>query len=165
MGFSRQESWSGLPFPSPGDLPSPGIQPGFPALQVDSLPSKPPGKATQYYKAIILLLKINNNFKKKTRSDWNIFEGHSPEGCACGQCQEDSLPENLRTQVPGTSPILRQGTTGNRVSSITRWLPHLYKKRVSSPCAACPAHLAECGWNVGSAISCKCETRLLVQVV
>ena len=38
MGFSRQEYWSGLPFPSPGDLPDPGIKPGSPALQVDSLP-------------------------------------------------------------------------------------------------------------------------------
>ena len=43
-GFSRQEYWSGLPFPSPGDLPGPGIEPASPALQVDSLPSKPPGK-------------------------------------------------------------------------------------------------------------------------
>ena len=41
MGFSRQEYWSGLPFPSPGDLPDPGIQPGFPALQADALTSEP----------------------------------------------------------------------------------------------------------------------------
>ena len=39
MEFSRQEYWSGLPFPSPGDLPDPGIEPGSPALQADSLPS------------------------------------------------------------------------------------------------------------------------------
>ena len=44
MGFSRQEYWSGLPFPSPGDLPNPGIEPWSPALQMDSLPSEPPGK-------------------------------------------------------------------------------------------------------------------------
>ena len=44
MGFSRQEYWSGLPFPSPGDLPNPGIKPGSPALQADSLPSEPPWK-------------------------------------------------------------------------------------------------------------------------
>ena len=59
MEFSRQEYWSGLPFPlqeifqeisrrssrrSPGDLPDPGIEPGSPALQADSLPSEPPGK-------------------------------------------------------------------------------------------------------------------------
>ena len=44
MGFSRQEYWSGLPCPSPGDLPDPGIKPGSPTLQMDSLPSEPPGK-------------------------------------------------------------------------------------------------------------------------
>ena len=44
MGFSRQEYWSGLPFPSSGDLPNPRTEPGSPALQADSLPSKPPGK-------------------------------------------------------------------------------------------------------------------------
>ena len=38
MGFSRQECWSGLPFPSPGDLPDPGIEAGSPALQADALP-------------------------------------------------------------------------------------------------------------------------------
>jgi len=44
MGFSRQEFWSGLPFPSPGALPDPEIKPGSPVLQADSLPSEPPGK-------------------------------------------------------------------------------------------------------------------------
>ena len=40
MGFSRQEFWSGLPLPSPGDPPDPGIEPGSPALQTDALPSE-----------------------------------------------------------------------------------------------------------------------------
>ena len=44
MGFSRQEYWSGLPFPSPGDLPNPGIEPWSPAWQADALSSEPPGK-------------------------------------------------------------------------------------------------------------------------
>ena len=44
MGFSRQEYWSGLPFPSPGDLPDSRIEPGSPALQADALTSEPPGK-------------------------------------------------------------------------------------------------------------------------
>ena len=44
MGFSRQEPWRGLPFSSPGDLPSPGIEDGSPAFQADSLPSEPPRK-------------------------------------------------------------------------------------------------------------------------
>ena len=44
MGFSRQEYWSGLSFPSPGDLPDPGIEPMSPALQADSLPTELGGK-------------------------------------------------------------------------------------------------------------------------
>ena len=44
MKFSRQEYWSWLPFPSPGDCPDAGTEPGSPALQADSLPSEPPGK-------------------------------------------------------------------------------------------------------------------------
>ena len=45
MRFSKQEYWSGLPFPSPGDLPDPGIEPGSPTLKADALPSEPPGKS------------------------------------------------------------------------------------------------------------------------
>ena len=45
MGFSRQQYWSGLPFPSPGNLPDPGIEPRSPTLQTDALPSEPPGKS------------------------------------------------------------------------------------------------------------------------
>ena len=44
MGFSRQEYWSGLPFPSPGDLPNPGIKPGSLALEADALTSEPAGQ-------------------------------------------------------------------------------------------------------------------------
>ena len=44
MEFSRQEYWSELPFPSPGDLPDPGIEPGSPGLHADSFLSEPPGK-------------------------------------------------------------------------------------------------------------------------
>ena len=44
MGFSRQEYWSWLPFPSPGDLPNPWIEPGSPTLEADALTSEPPGK-------------------------------------------------------------------------------------------------------------------------
>ena len=47
MEFSRQKYWSGLPFPSPGDLSNPGIEPRSPALQVDSLPLEPPGNPKQ----------------------------------------------------------------------------------------------------------------------
>ena len=46
MRFFRQEYWSGLPFPSPGDLPNPGIEPGSPALQADSFPTELQGRST-----------------------------------------------------------------------------------------------------------------------
>ena len=47
MGFPRKEFWSGLSFPSSGDLPDPEIEPGSPALQADSFPSEPPGANCQ----------------------------------------------------------------------------------------------------------------------
>ena len=49
IGFSRQEYWSGLPFPSPGDLPNPGIKTGSPALLTDALPSEPLAAAAKLY--------------------------------------------------------------------------------------------------------------------
>ena len=63
MEFSRQEYWSEQPFPSPGDLPDPGIKPGSSALQMDSLPSEPQGKPKT---DIGLILKID-----KASVSWN----------------------------------------------------------------------------------------------
>ena len=62
--FFRKEYWSGLPFPSPGDLPNPGIEPGLPVLQTDSLPSEPPGKAAAREGALPSLLR---NCSKEVR--------------------------------------------------------------------------------------------------
>ena len=56
MGFSRQEYW---PFPSPGDLPNPGIEPGSPAFQADSLPFEPPGKLHKIYTCIFFKVYLN----------------------------------------------------------------------------------------------------------
>ena len=58
--FSRQEYWSGLPFPSPGDLPNRGIEPGSPCLQADILPSEPPGKRSSviFFQYSFMLLSI-----------------------------------------------------------------------------------------------------------
>ena len=56
MEFSRQEYWSGLPFPCPGDLSDPGIEPGSPALQADALPSEPPGKLVSVLGLVLFLL-------------------------------------------------------------------------------------------------------------
>ena len=52
MGFSSQEYWSGLPFPSPGDLPNPGIEPRSLALQAGALIFEPPGKYFAKYSYI-----------------------------------------------------------------------------------------------------------------
>ena len=71
MGFSRQEYWSGLPFPSPGDLPDPGIEPRSSALQADTLTSEPRGKS-----------KINKNMHLSwTVRRWNqsILKNIKPE--------------------------------------------------------------------------------------
>ena len=79
MEFSRQEYWSGLPFPSPGDFPDPEIQPGSPALQADSLSSEP--TILQYKRKIfekqthgkstILQYKIKKNFLRYSK-DQNV---------------------------------------------------------------------------------------------
>ena len=64
MGFSRQGYWSGLPFPSPGDLPDPGIKPRSPALQADTLPTK------LLVKPLILIYKVlspNGAYPKEYR--------------------------------------------------------------------------------------------------
>ena len=58
IGFSRQEFWSGLPFPFPGDLPDPGIEPRCPALQADALTSEPPGKPHIYIQKCCLVTKM-----------------------------------------------------------------------------------------------------------
>ena len=64
MEFSRQEYWSGLPFPSPEDLPDPGIKPGSPALWADALPSEPPGNQTENPKDLVKkLLELTNSLK------------------------------------------------------------------------------------------------------
>ena len=66
MGFSRQEYWSGLPSPSPGDLPDPGIKPRSPTLWADSLPSEPPGKPN--HKPWCFIIKAQSLWLVKTFS-------------------------------------------------------------------------------------------------
>ena len=76
MGFSRQEYWSGLPFPSPGDLLDPGIEPGSAALQADALPSEPSGKPlkSQTWKQILPLLLLYCTVLNKLFSLSQLFE-------------------------------------------------------------------------------------------
>ena len=64
-GFSRQEHWSGLLCPLPGDVPNPGIELGSPKLQADSLPSEPPGKPINKNKTIIFAKTDATDYQKK----------------------------------------------------------------------------------------------------
>jgi len=66
MGFSRQEYWSGLPFPSPRDLSDPRIELQSPALQANSLLSEPPGKLWQLKEKKYLLLMVSVSFQNVT---------------------------------------------------------------------------------------------------
>ena len=75
MGFSRQECWSGLPFPSPGDLPNPGIEPGSPTLQADTLPSEPTYKYSLKKKKKAALGSIANradDMEERVSENWEI---------------------------------------------------------------------------------------------
>jgi len=64
MGFSRQAYWSGLPFPSPGDLPDPGIKPKSPALQKDFLLLNHQGKPQSFYYLAQVLKRLDVNESK-----------------------------------------------------------------------------------------------------
>ena len=87
MGFSRQECWSGLPFPSPRDLPNPGIEPGSPTLQADALPSEPPGKLSNDITDIkwlgksLGLKKKKNACKKDKHQIHGLADLGRDEGC------------------------------------------------------------------------------------
>ena len=63
IGFSRQEYWCGLPFPSPGDLPNPGIEPRSPASQADSLPTELQGKPLPFFNLVVIILLVFLLFK------------------------------------------------------------------------------------------------------
>ena len=74
MGFSRQEYWSGLPFPSPGDFPNPVIEPRSPALWADALPSEPPGKLTcSFYMSHVALQFSQHHLLKRLSLPRCIF--------------------------------------------------------------------------------------------
>ena len=81
MGFPRQEYWSGLPFPNPGDLPHPSIEPVFTALQADCSPSKPPGLPEQKAKSRKMAARPCDHHLRWHRggiSHQNHYEGLTP---------------------------------------------------------------------------------------
>ena len=87
-GFSRPEYWSGLPFPSPGDLPDPGIKPGSPALQADSLLSESPGKPI----APVIRRLIKSSNRRECFSICGILVQRKPSGEVVIYAVEESSP-------------------------------------------------------------------------
>ena len=82
MGFSRQEYWSGLPFPSPGDLPDPGIELRSPALEAGTLTSEPPGKPrSQISCRMYSILDLSDLFIIIRMEFW--FSGRNTIGVKC----------------------------------------------------------------------------------
>ena len=73
MGFSRQEYWSGLPFPSPEDPPEPGIESRSPAMQADALTSEPPGKRNQF-KSKSYQLKHHGTVLKDPSKEYQLIQ-------------------------------------------------------------------------------------------
>ena len=94
MGFFRQEYWNGLPFPSLGDLPDPGIEPGSPVFQADALTSEPPGKAQECsnYRTIELISHASKFGK--------LSSAHKTgKGQFSFQSQRKAMPKNVQVKV------------------------------------------------------------------
>ena len=104
MGFSRQEYWSGLPCPPPGDLPDPGIKPGSPAFQADSLPTEPPGHGSTLFLDANLISDKGEEGGKKVMGG-----GHLSQVGECTQTWPGS---------PGTSVVPRMTGTADGLSSL-----------------------------------------------
>ena len=98
MEFSRQEYWSGLPFPSPGDLPNPGIEPVSPTMQADALPSEPPGKLNWNFGFWSQKLKDSIQNSATFGSCRNIKLWGKPD--FYGTCHYCHFKENLLRVVP-----------------------------------------------------------------
>ena len=110
MDFSGQEHWSGYPFPSPGDLPNPGIVPRSPPLQADSLPGEPQGKSTKSlfsFSVLRHLFSYSSGQKFKisfTGTKWRCQQGHIPL---------EALEENLFLPLLPSGGCWHSGTSGN----------------------------------------------------
>ena len=99
--FSKQEYWSGLPFPSPGDLPDLGIKPRSPSLKADSLPSETPGKPHIY----MTMYKIDNQFSSVAQSCLTLCD---PMNCSTpGLPVHHQLPEFTQTHVHWVSDAIQ----------------------------------------------------------
>ena len=111
IGFSRQEYWSGLPFPSPGDLRNPGIKPGSPKLHADTLPSEPPieveGKIPKNSQEIFQesqdLLLTSKNMTQKVKPSIKAEESLKPP-TGEQETQDPKAPSAVKHLCPITRP-------------------------------------------------------------
>ena len=111
MGFSRQECWSGLPFPSPGDLPDPGIGPRSPALQADALPSEPQGIS------IISDLQITPLMAESEEDLKSLLMNMKEESEKAG------LKLNIqKTKIMGSGPITSWQINGETMETVTDFI-------------------------------------------
>ena len=103
MEFSRQEYWSGLPFPSPRHLPDPWIKPQSPTLQADSLPSEPPGKPSLFLRVTIL----------DTSEKWNCAMLNSNQYWGCKEQRAlFGIPQNCPFQCSCLENPWTEGPVG-----------------------------------------------------
>ena len=131
MEFSRQEYWSGLPFPSPGDLPDPGIKPGSSTLQTDALPSEPPGSpsyikhvqfsSVQFSGSVMSDSLRPHELQHDRRRQWHptpvLLPGESHGrrslvGCSSWGCEESDTTERLSS----SSSLSLAGTSGKELA-------------------------------------------------
>ena len=94
MGFPRQEYWRGLPFPSPGDLPNTGIEPGSPALQADALPFELPGKLRYTY-IPSLSRRRKNSVRESDKQEVDVFKEKQTPQTEYGPSQKATDPERF----------------------------------------------------------------------
>ena len=103
MGFSRQEYWSGLPCPPPGDLPNPEIEPRSTTFQADSLPSEPPGKSDSVDQILIptrssVMEEERSKSKSSSRTITNLYIAGSQPGASINSV-ENSYMEGSKWTV------------------------------------------------------------------
>ena len=111
MGFSRQEYWCGLPFPSPGDLPDPGIKLRSPTLQADSLPPEPIRKHQITWQMTV----AQSLEATKARHKWhNVFQVLKVKNCQLWIISGKIILQELR----GNKDISRQGKTKKMLVAI-----------------------------------------------
>ena len=113
MEFSRQEYWSGLPFPSSGDLPDPGIKAGCPALQADALPSEPP-------KTLLMKLKVES---EKVDLKLNIQKMKiMASGPVTSWKIDEETMETVSDFILGVSKITADGDCSHEIKkALTPW--------------------------------------------